>query len=418
MALENMIYELQGSVPGMDAAYAGTLINEAWQDVRRIGGWSFQFSESGFTVPGLMGTGTVTLQFGSPSVTGDANATTAWNTTGIGTQFGSLLTQRQFRSGGTSGAGTIYDIISYAVYGSIAYGTTATMGSGQTPGTYLVSILDTGTGTGATASITVQPNGEVTTAPTILTVGSGYVTPFINFAHGGTPAQFIFTQFGVLTLNRPFADPLTSLAVPVVGQLYSIYQPYIVAPVKDFQRWLSIFDIANSGWLFVRGDRREVGRDDPQREIFANPDRVMALGQDERVGSSTAGWERYELWPGPQNQYLYQCWFLRFGPDLVNLSDTMPFVIPESMVKAKARARCYEQAEANKDPQSLRGAGADYRFLIGAALAQYERELKYARLRDRDKVDIFLTKISRSLAGPAPVTFNPATGAILAQVGV
>jgi hypothetical protein len=100
----------------------------------------------------------------------------------------------------------------------------------------------------------------------------------------------------------------------------------------------------------------------------------------------------------------------------VNLSDTLPIGIPESMVKAKARARCYEQAEGNKDPANPRGAGADYRFLIGAALAQYERELKFARLRDRDRCDIFTTTMTRLAGGPVPTTATQA-GAIRSQVG-
>lgn len=335
----DMIGELQGAVPDIDAAFAKTLINEAWADVRRLAGWSFQFIQTGMTVPGLLGNGTVTLQFGSPTVTGDANATAAWATA---SQYGSLLTQRQFRSGGTSGAGTMYNIIGYAVVGG----------------------------------------------------------------------------FGVLTLDRPFADPLTSLTGPVTEQDYSIYQPYIAGPCKDFERFLSVLDIANSGWLFVRGDRRMVDKDDPQRQIFANPSRLLALGQDERPGSSTAGWPMFELWPGPQNQYLYQMWGLRFGADLVNLSDTLPVGIPESMVKAKARVNCYEQAEANKDRQNPRGAGADYRFLIGSAFKQYERELKFARLRDRDKCDVFVSTMSRYRGGPAPTTYDPSTGGILSQVGV
>jgi hypothetical protein len=339
MALGNMLGDIQGSVPNMDAAQARTIINEAWADVRRLSGWSFQFIETGFTVPGMLSTGTVTLQFGSPTVTGDSNAQSAWQTVGEGTQYGSLITQRQFRSGGTSGAGTLYDIIAY----------------------------NQGAGT--------------------------------------------------LTLNRPFTDPLTSLSGAVTGQEYSIYQPYITAPVADFERFLSVYDIANSGWLIVKGDRREVGRTDPQRQIFANPDRLLALGQDTRVGSSTLGWQRYELWPGPQNQYLYQAWGLRFGADLVNLSDTLPIGIPESMVKAKARVRCYEQAESNRDPAMPRGSGADFRFLIGAALKQYERELQYARLRDRDKVDIFNAQMTRLAAGPTPTTATM-QGAIRAQVGV
>ena len=339
MPLGDMIYEIQGTVPGMDAAFSRTVINEAWADVRRLSGWSFQQAQTGFTVPGMLSTGTVTLTFGSPTVTGDSDAVAAWTTTGVGTQYGSLLTQRQFRSGGTSGAGTIYDIIAF----------------------------DSGAGT--------------------------------------------------LTLDRPFSDPLTSLSGPVAGQEYSIYQPYIAAPVKDFQRWLSVFDIANSGWLIVNGDRREVGRIDPQRQIFANPDRLLGIGEDDRAGSSTLGWERYELWPGPQNQYLYFAWFTRFGADLVNLDDTLPVGIPESMVKARARARCYEQAEANKDPQNPRGAGADFRFLMGAANAQYGSELKFARLRDRDKVDLFKTTMTRLAGGPAPTTATQ-QGVISSQVGV
>jgi hypothetical protein len=338
MALADMIGELQGSVAGVDAAYGKTLINEAFGDVRRMGGWSWQLFETGFTVPGALSTGTVTLQFGQATVTPDANALAAWTTPGIGSQFGSLLGQRQFRSGGTSGAGTMYDIVSFAN--------------------------------------------------------------------------------GVITLNRPFTDPLTSLAAPVTQQKYMIYQPYIAAPFKDFERWLTVFDIANSGWLFVKGDRREVGLSDPQRQIFANPNRLLALGEDTRANSSTAGWQRYELWPGPQNQYLYQAWGVRNGPDLVNLTDTLPIGIPESAVKARARYRCYENAEANKDAASPRGAGADYRFLMGAADKQFATEIKQARLRDRDRCDLFFTTMHRFRGGPAPVTFNPATGGINAQVGV
>jgi hypothetical protein len=338
--LADMVNELQGSVSGIDAAYAKTLVNEAWADVRRLGGWSWQLKQTGFTVPGALSTGTVTLQFGSASVVGDANAAAAWLTPGIGSQFGSLLTQRQFRSGGTSGAGTMYDIVA-------------------------------------------------------------------------------FDGVNTLTLDRPFSDPLTNMTgAPVTEQEYFIYQPYIAAPTKGFRRWLSIYDIANSGWLFVRGDRREVGMSDPQRQIFANPDRVMAIGADSRAGSSTAGFERYELWPGPQNQYLYQAWFVDFGADLVNLTDELPIGIPESMVKARARYRCYEQAEANKDPQNPRGAGADYRFLMGAADKQYASELKQVRLEDRDKADIFFTTMHRFRGGPAPTTFDPATGGVLSQVGV
>ncbi len=335
MALSDMIFELQGNVPNMDVAYAKTLVDEAWADVRRLGGWSFQLAETGFTVPGALSTGTCTLQFGQPTVTGDANASAAWATA---SQYGSLITQRQFRVGGTAYSSTIYDVVAY--------------------------------------------DGAST-----------------------------------LTLNRPFSDPLTSLTAPVPTQEYFIYQPYIVAPVQDFRRWLTVLDIANSGSLWVRGDRRVISNmADPQRQIFANPDRLLAIGQDTRANSSTAGWQRYELWPGPQNQFLYQAWYEHFGADLVNLGDTLPNGISEAMVKARARCRCYEQAEANKDPQNPRGSGADYRFLMQQAQKQYEWQLKQNRKRDRDSVDIFFSTMQRFGYGPAPSTYFK--GITRAQVGV
>lgn len=103
----------------------------------------------------------------------------------------------------------------------------------------------------------------------------------------------------------------------------------------------------------------------------------------------------------------------------MNLSDMLPIGIPESMVKAKARARCYEQCEANRDPSNPRGSGADFRFLIGAAMAQYERELKYARLRDRDKCDVFVTTMTRLSGGPSSITtYDENTGGIRSAVGV
>lgn len=340
MSLANMIFELTGNAPGIDAAYARTLIQEAWADVRRLGGWSWQLCETGFTVPGSFGTGTVTLQFGSDQVIGDANAAAAWLTPGIGSQYGSLITQRQFRSGGTSGAGTMYDIVA-------------------------------------------------------------------------------FDGVNTLTLNRPFTDPLTSFTAPVVNQKYMIYQPYIVAPVKDFRRWLTVLDMANSAWLWTRGDRREVSTvEDPQRQIFANPDRLLALGQDGRANSSTAGWERYELWPGPENQFLYQAWYERFGADLVALTDELPVPISEDLVKTRARLRAYEQAEANKNPANPRGAGADYRFLMGAANAEYEKKIKATRLRDRDACEMFNTTMTRIRGGSAPLPSTYANGILRGTVGV
>ena len=60
---------------------------------------------------------------------------------------------------------------------------------------------------------------------------------------------------------RPFSDPLTSLAAAVPTQEYFVYPAaYIVAPVKDFRRWLTVYDALQELRLTckVRGDRKAI----------------------------------------------------------------------------------------------------------------------------------------------------------------
>lgn len=102
----NMIAEMRGAVPRYSALLAKTHLNEAWKDIRNMTGWSFQQGHGGFGTPSVINAGTVTVTFGSATVTGDSTASAAW---AAGTVPGSLLTQRQFRVG----AGTIYNIIAY-----------------------------------------------------------------------------------------------------------------------------------------------------------------------------------------------------------------------------------------------------------------------------------------------------------------
>jgi hypothetical protein len=110
MSLATMIAEQRGAVPGYSALLARTHLREAWRDIRNLRGWSFQLGTGGFSTPGLVSQGTVTVALGGNTVTGDAVASAVWATT---SNPASLLTQRQFRVG----QGTIYNIIAYNVVG-------------------------------------------------------------------------------------------------------------------------------------------------------------------------------------------------------------------------------------------------------------------------------------------------------------
>jgi len=322
----DMLFELTGSVPGLDSQLAATLAKEAWSDIRKLGGWSFQLFTGGFATPPLVSAGTVSIVYGQPTVVGDATAAASWQ---AASYPGNFLSQRQFRIIG----GTIYNIIA-------------------------------------------------------------------------------FDGANTITLDRNYTDRLPSLTGFNLGLSYMIYQPYHVVPFKDWRRYLAVLDVTNVNWLRVKGERAKVDIADPQRQIFSNPLELVQYGVDQRLSSATPGWVVLELYPHPTQMYTYGTWGERFRTDLdlVNMSDELPVPITESTVKAKARIRAYEWAEANKDPANPRGAGADFRFLLGVAQAEYRDSLHDCRKRDRDAVDIFNRTMTR-LGTPAPLPwYNQSTG--------
>jgi hypothetical protein len=75
----------------------------------------------------------------------------------------------------------------FATAGSVA-SATATAGTGQTPGTYLISGTSGG-GTGAQISVTVAAGGTVTATPIVVNPGKNYTSvPTFTVAAGGTPS--------------------------------------------------------------------------------------------------------------------------------------------------------------------------------------------------------------------------------------
>lgn len=227
-----------------------------------------------------------------------------------------------------------------------------------------------------------------------------------------------FDGTSTLTLDRPYYDKSTG-----ANQGYSIYQPYIPAPYEDFLTWESVVDINNAIDLCANGAKKfrdYADNFDPQRQIFSNPGSLIAHGKDYRGAgtpnaSATLGWQVWELYPQPQAQFAYQTWGTRKGADLVNLSDTLPQPITEHLVKALARVKAYEWAEANKDPRNPRGAGADFRFLMGGVAKEAAAQIKELRSQDRDAVDMFYSVMSRVKGYGYPTTFSPSQGTVSAN---
>ena len=265
----------------------------------------------------------------------------------------------------------------------------------------------------------VVGDAAASTAWAIASIPNGLITQQQFRVNVGTIYNIIaFDGTSTLTLDRPYYDKSAG-----ANQGYSIYQCYYPTPFQDFLTWESVVDVNNAIDLCANGAKKfrdYADQFDPQRQIFSNPGCLIAYGTDQRGAgtpnaSATLGYRMYELYPQPQAQFSYQTWGTRQGADLVNLSDTLPYPITEHLVKSFARVKAYEWAEANKDPRNPRGAGADYRFLMGAVLKEAAGNLKELRSQDRDAVDMWYSVMSRVKGYGYPVTFNPSMGAVIAN---
>lgn len=399
----DMVSEVAELVPGMSRIRAKRLVNRAWKIIQDSCLWSFQLQQGGFSTPNITTAGSITATLGQNTIVGDLAATQAWNAL----PFYWSPTVQQFRAQGYS----IYSVLAMNGNGSIAYGTVTSEGSGQTPGTYIYDMLDgSGPGTGAAVSVSVDANGEVTEAPVMLFEGSDYVQPYINFSEGGTPATFTFTQFAVLTLDRPFIDPLPFYS----GVGYQMYWAYIAMP-KGFKRFLTVADMFDMWSMDIWTSRRTIDLDDPTRLLSSNPTTMAALGQDRRGAgtpnaSATLGQQLYEMYPYPSTPISYQWYGVVEWPYLVNNSDGLPHPIDEEVVTQKALTWAYRDAEARRDIMAAKGTVGNFLGLKKQSEEDFLARLKTLRLLDRDAVDSFMVDMRAATSGfPRVPYFNSTT---------
>lgn len=259
------------------------------------------------------------------------------------------------------------------------------------------STISAGTYTGVLGSNQVTLNAAASAAVTGLTnplLTQRQFRPNGLSIYSIIAADFTVPTAVVLTLDRVYID------TPGVGLSYLIFQSLYPAPYQDHKRWIDWRDMVNGEWLDVHATKREVDMGDPQRLYYTFPHWVIGLGADIRgqgtaTPSATLGYPLYELYPNPTQVIQYMRWGIRTGADLVQPADTLPYPMTETLVNARSRMLAYQWQEANRDPSVPRGQAADNKFLYQAAEAEYNRELKTVGFKDRDIVDLFLSKIIR-----------------------
>lgn len=208
-----------------------------------------------------------------------------------------------------------------------------------------------------------------------------------------------FDGVNTFTLDRNWMEPPTG-----PGQAYMIYQAYFPTPVQDFKRFFEISDFTNSSILdYWSYTQKDLSIQDPQRVIFDLPSYAVFWGWDNRGAetanaSPTLGFPLYELWPHTLSQLPYTFFYQRRGPTLTLPSDTVPAPLTEDMVKWKTRESAYIWKESQKGDGVARGSGADWRFLIQAASAEYLKAKKRIGDRDRGIVDLYMSRFVRNAA--------------------
>lgn len=176
--------------------------------------------------------------------------------------------------------------------------------------------------------------------------------------------------FVTLTLDRPWMEPGNG-----TGQPYYIYQHYFVSPVQDFRKWIAIQDFTNDQpmdfWSLTRADLAEI---DPQRQDQSIPTNVVPAGIDQRAGSSTYGWKRFELYPWQGNLCPYTLSYRRRGQLPQVLSDWMSMYpeapITDNMVEFKAKEILLQDKAAEMEEKTP-GSGRGMMMLAEIAKKQY-----------------------------------------------
>ena len=255
-------------------------------------------------------------------------------------------------------------------------GTSVTVSQGSN-----LAVLSAGDATALAAALTTQPYSLITQRQ--FRVASSGLYDIYNY-QTNTPSAGLTT----LTLDRWYGEGSATSAA------FQIYQCYYIptvsnSPITDFKSWISVRDMADFRSLYTdRYTRRDLDMRDPQRTWYGIPTDVVPYANDANPSSATLGALRFELWGAPTFNLNYQLYGTRAGTDLVNPTDTLPVQIGEDCVLALARVYAYEWAEANKT-LAPRQQGPDFKYLMGAAKAQYEMLLKLYRMADRERVDNF-----------------------------
>jgi hypothetical protein len=207
---------------------------------------------------------------------------------------------------------------------------------------------------------------------------------------------------GTLILDRPYSE------VSAANSTYNIIQVYYAAPYRDHLFFISVRNMQQFIDLYLTKTRAQIDAMDPQRTWYYFPTDVVFYQSDKNPVSGTYRFPMYELWGVPQSTYNYQLYGIRKGIDLAADSDELPPQIGEDCIVELAKHYAFQWAEAHK-AEMVKG-GPDFKFLMGAVLAEYKRLFKDYRRQDRETVNNWFLIRRTSLYGKVFAYYSSIAG--------
>lgn len=171
----------------------------------------------------------------------------------------------------------------------------------------------------------------------------------------------------------------------VAGSIYSIYQPYYLAPA-DFLSWVSVIDPYSPIPPFnTTTTREELDVWDPGRGVLGQPHVLAQYRYEANLAGSNPpilDRHRFEMWPGPIQFRQYPAIYQKKGADLV-AGQAQPSIIPDELLMSRARYIAYEWANANQGKHSEL-KGTNWMNLRQTANEEYQRLLAQASRQDEE----------------------------------
>jgi hypothetical protein len=207
-------------------------------------------------------------------------------------------------------------------------------------------------------------------------------------ANTGNPFSYNIIDFDttdenavVLTLDQPYWDETNAAANYQILKIF-YNPPYITNSredqVIDFKYWKYFISLKLQRRLHTDTTLDQLNKFDPSRYYIDDPRHVVA-----HPPSNDDDFPKFELYPAPKFERIYQVIYQRRGLSLLKETDIIPSTLDAKLVLKRAEYEAYKWMFANlhKYPE-MKGSAGRYQNLMALCMNPNDK-LGYLQLLDR-----------------------------------